>query len=141
MHTRINFDLTTAAGIAKYRAFVEEAADLVVRYGGSLSGEHGDGQSRGELLPRMFGAELVDAFREFKAIWDPDGRMNPGKIVDAYRSTQNLRLGADYRTREVDHALSTSRRRRQLRARHAALRRRRRVPPRARAARCARATW
>ena len=70
--------------MAKYRAFVNEAADLVVRFGGSLSGEHGDGQSRAELLPKMFGDELVQAFREFKGIWDPDGRMNPGKVVDAY---------------------------------------------------------
>ena len=63
---------------------MEEAADLVVRYGGSLSGEHGDGQARAELLPKMFGAELVRAFREFKAIWDPEGKMNPGKVVDPY---------------------------------------------------------
>ena len=101
LHTRINFELTTAAGIANYRSFVEEAADLVVRYGGSLSGEHGDGQSRGELLTRMYGTDLVDAFREFKAIWDPTGRMNPGKVVDAYKVDQNLRLGADYRMRAV----------------------------------------
>ena len=101
LHTRINFELTSAGGIANYRSFVEEAADLVVRYGGSLSGEHGDGQSRGELLTRMFGTDLVAAFREFKAIWDPTGRMNPGKVVDAYKVDQNLRLGADYRTRPV----------------------------------------
>jgi FAD/FMN-containing dehydrogenase/Fe-S oxidoreductase len=101
LHTRINFDLTAADGIANYRSFIEEAAELVIRLGGSLSGEHGDGQSRGELLTRMYGTDLVDAFREFKAIWDPTGRMNPGKIVDAYRVDQNLRLGADYQTREV----------------------------------------
>ncbi|HXJ21316.1 MAG TPA: FAD-binding and (Fe-S)-binding domain-containing protein [Polyangia bacterium] len=101
LHTRINFDLTSAAGIAKYRNFVEEAADLVIRLGGSLSGEHGDGQSRGELLVRMFGPDLVAAFRELKAIWDPAGRMNPGKVVDPYKIDQNLRLGADYRAREV----------------------------------------
>jgi FAD/FMN-containing dehydrogenase/Fe-S oxidoreductase len=97
LHTRINFDLTTAAGIANYRSFIEEAAALVIRYGGSLSGEHGDGQSRAELLPRMFGPELVDAFREFKAIWDPTGRMNPGKVVDPYAIDDNLRLGANFR--------------------------------------------
>ena len=72
-------------GIAKFRRFLDEAADLVLELGGSLSGEHGDGQSRAELLPKMFGAELVDAFREFKAIWDPDWKMNPGKVVDPYR--------------------------------------------------------
>ena len=73
-----------------------EAADLCVHFGGSLSGEHGDGQARGELLSRMYGDELVQAFREFKFIWDPDGKMNPGKVVDPYRMTQNLRLGTHY---------------------------------------------
>jgi FAD/FMN-containing dehydrogenase/Fe-S oxidoreductase len=97
LHTRINFDLTTAPGIANYREFIEEAASLVIRMGGSLSGEHGDGQSRAELLPRMFGPELVEAFREFKSIWDPLGRMNPGKVVDAFRVDDNLRLGTDFR--------------------------------------------
>jgi len=96
VHMRIDFDLKTAAGIKKFRAFIEEAADLVVRYGGSLSGEHGDGQARAELLPKMFGPELVQAFREFKYIWDPEGKMNPGKVVDAYLLDQNLRLGVDY---------------------------------------------
>jgi Fe-S oxidoreductase len=75
---------------------MDDASSLVVSYGGSLSGEHGDGQSRAEFLPKMFGPELVKAFREFKRIWDPDGLMNPGKIVDPYRIDQNLRLGADY---------------------------------------------
>lgn len=70
---------------------------MVVSYGGSLSGEHGDRQSRAELLPKMFGEELVQAFREFKAIWDPEGRMNPGKIVDPYRVDENLRVGTMYR--------------------------------------------
>src|SRR5262249_32291747 len=79
-----------------FRAFVDEAADLVLRHGGSLSGEHGDGQSRAELLPKMFGNDLVRAFGEFKAIWDPERGMNPGKIVDPYPITTNLRLGADY---------------------------------------------
>ncbi len=97
VHTRIDFDLTTHDGIKKFRSFVEEAADLVVRYGGSLSGEHGDGQSRAELLPRMFGDELVGAFREFKGIWDPDNKMNPHKVVDPYRLDENLRLGTDWR--------------------------------------------
>ncbi len=96
IHTRIDFDLRTAEGIARYRSFLEEAADLVVGYGGSLSGEHGDGQQRAELLPKMFGDELVQAFREFKRIWDPEWKMNPGKVVDAYRLDENLKLGADY---------------------------------------------
>jgi len=96
VHNRVNFDLQSEAGIAAYRRFVEEAADLVVSYGGSLSGEHGDGQSRAELLPKMFGPELVQAFREFKAIWDPEWKMNPGKVVEPYRLDENLRLGAHY---------------------------------------------
>jgi len=82
VHAHMDFDLTSPDGIARFRGFVEEAADQVVEHGGSLSGEHGDGQARGELLSRMFGPELVDAFRELKAIWDPEGRMNPGKVVD-----------------------------------------------------------
>jgi FAD/FMN-containing dehydrogenase/Fe-S oxidoreductase len=96
VHCRIDFDYGTRAGLDRYLAFIDEAADLVVRYGGSLSGEHGDGQSRGALLHKMFGAELVDGFREFKRIWDPAGRMNPGKVVDAYRPDQNLALGPDF---------------------------------------------
>ena len=82
VHTRINFDLQSKEGIAKFRHFMEEAADLVVSYGGSLSGEHGDGQARAELLPKMFGPELMQAFREFKSAWDPDWKMNPGKVID-----------------------------------------------------------
>ena len=97
IHMRVSFDLQSESGIRKYGEFVERAADLVVSYGGSLSGEHGDGQSRGALLPKMFGPELMDAFRRFKAIWDPQNKMNPHKVVDAYQPTENLRLGADYK--------------------------------------------
>jgi FAD/FMN-containing dehydrogenase/Fe-S oxidoreductase len=96
VHMRINFDLVTEPGIRKFRAFVEEAADFVVRLGGSLSGEHGDGQARGELLVKMYGPELMEAFREFKRIWDPQWKMNPGKKIDANPLDQNLRLGAGY---------------------------------------------
>src|SRR5712671_419705 len=96
VHTRLNFDLQSKEGIAKYRKFVEQAADLVVGYGGSLSGEHGDGQSRAELLPKMFGPELMQAFSEFKSAWDPAWKMNPGKLIDAYKLDENLRLGANY---------------------------------------------
>ena len=96
IHMRVNFDLQTEQGIRKYGQFIDRAADLVISYGGSLSGEHGDGQSRGALLPKMFGEELVGAFREFKAIWDPGTKLNPHKLVDAYLPTENLRLGADY---------------------------------------------
>ena len=97
VHNRINFDLQSKEGIAKFRRFMEAAADLVVSCDGSLSGEHGDGQARAELLPRMFGPELLAAFREFKAIWDPAWKMNPGKVVEPYRMDENLRLGVDYK--------------------------------------------
>jgi FAD/FMN-containing dehydrogenase/Fe-S oxidoreductase len=96
VHTRMNYDLESGEGVRKFRQFMEEAADLVVGYGGSLSGEHGDGQARAELLPKMFGPELMQAFREFKAIWDPDWKMNPGKVVEPYRLDENLRLGPNY---------------------------------------------
>ncbi len=101
VHTRIPFDLYSADGVATYRRFMERAADLVATHGGSFSGEHGDGQSRGELLPRMFGAEIVQAFGELKAIFDPLNRMNPGKIVDPYRLDENLRLGGSWSPREL----------------------------------------
>jgi len=91
IHTRISFDLESEAGIRKFRSFMEEAADMVVSYGGSLSGEHGDGQSRAELLPKMFGPELMEAFRQFKAIWDPDWKMNPGKVIQPYRLARRSR--------------------------------------------------
>ncbi len=101
VHMRINFDLLTESGIKNFRAFVEEAADFVVQLGGSLSGEHGDGQARGELLVKMFGPELMEAFREFKSIWDPDWKMNPGKKIDANPLDENLRLGVTYRPAPV----------------------------------------
>jgi FAD/FMN-containing dehydrogenase/Fe-S oxidoreductase len=96
VHTRIPFDLYTTEGVAKYRRFMERAADLVTSYGGSLSGEHGDGQSRGELLVRMFGPELVGAFQQLKAIFDPDGQMNPGKVVHPAPLDAHLRLGGSW---------------------------------------------
>jgi len=101
IHMRVSFDLESESGIRKYGEFVERAADIVVSYGGSLSGEHGDGQSRGALLPKMFGPELIKAFGEFKSAWDPDNKMNPNKVVNAYLPTENLRLGADYKPLEL----------------------------------------
>lgn len=97
VHCRVPFDLRTPDGIREFRRFMNDAADLVVSYRGSLSGEHGDGQARAELLVKMFGPELMNAMRELKAIFDPENRMNPGKIVDAYPMTDHLRLGPDYR--------------------------------------------
>jgi FAD/FMN-containing dehydrogenase/Fe-S oxidoreductase len=97
IHARIDFELRTPAGLAHWRRFLIEAAELVVSYGGSLSGEHGDGQAKGELLPIMFRPELMQAFREFKRAWDPHNRMNPGKLIDALPLDANLRLGPEYR--------------------------------------------
>jgi FAD/FMN-containing dehydrogenase/Fe-S oxidoreductase len=108
IHARWNFDLKTKEGIETYRRFLDEASDLVLSLGGSISGEHGDGQSRAELLPKMFGEELVEAFREFKSIWDPDWKMNPGKVVDPQHITDNLRLGTDFAPPQVKTHFSYS---------------------------------
>ncbi|SMF72415.1 FAD/FMN-containing dehydrogenase [Tistlia consotensis] len=97
IHCRIDFDFGSLGGVQDYLAFIDRAAELVVGYGGSISGEHGDGQARAALLETMYGPALIEAFRTFKSIWDPDGRMNPGKVVDAYRPDENLRQGPDYR--------------------------------------------
>jgi FAD/FMN-containing dehydrogenase/Fe-S oxidoreductase len=99
VHLRISFQLKTVSGVAAYREFIEEAADIVLKYGGSFSGEHGDGQARAALLPKMFGPELMHAFAQFKALWDPLDRMNPGKLIDpiaVYDPVDNLRIGAGY---------------------------------------------
>src|SRR5699024_2861235 len=82
--------------VASYRRFMERAAALVVSYGGSLSGEHGDGQSRGELLTTMFGHEIVEAFERTKALFDPGNRMNPGKVVQPDALDEHLRLGQNW---------------------------------------------
>jgi Fe-S oxidoreductase/FAD/FMN-containing dehydrogenase len=102
VHMRIDFDLQTEPGIRQFREFIDRATDIVVEHGGSISGEHGDGQSRGALLPKMFGPELMEAFREFKRLWDPDNKMNPGKLIDARQPHADLRLGADYHPRPVE---------------------------------------
>jgi FAD/FMN-containing dehydrogenase/Fe-S oxidoreductase len=102
VHLRINFDLESETGIRKFAEFIDRATDVVLEHGGSISGEHGDGQARGALLPKMFGPEIMQAFREFKALWDPENRMNPGKMVDpiqVYGPTDNLRLGAGYESK------------------------------------------
>jgi FAD/FMN-containing dehydrogenase/Fe-S oxidoreductase len=92
LHVRIDFDLLTPAGIAGFRAFMEDAADLAVAHGGSLSGEHGDGAARAELLPRMYPPPIIAAFEEFKAIWDPDDRMNPDRVVRPAKLDDDLRV-------------------------------------------------
>ncbi len=105
VHLRISFDLQTNEGVDKYSAFIDKAADLVLRHGGSFSGEHGDGQARAHLLPKMFGPELMRAFAEFKALWDPGNCMNPGKLIDpvaVYHATENLRIGPGYKPAQVE---------------------------------------
>jgi FAD/FMN-containing dehydrogenase/Fe-S oxidoreductase len=97
VHARITFDLRSAEGVQVWRHFLREAAHLVVDFGGSLSGEHGDGQAKAEFLPIMYGPEIMQAMEEFKAIWDPANRLNPGKVVNAYRVDDNLRMGPEYK--------------------------------------------
>ncbi|WP_185642633.1 FAD-binding and (Fe-S)-binding domain-containing protein [Burkholderia stagnalis] len=97
VHARITFDLRSVEGVQVWRGFLREAAQLVVDFGGSLSGEHGDGQAKAEFLPIMYGPELMQAMAEFKAIWDPANRLNPGKVINAYRADENLRLGPAYK--------------------------------------------
>ena len=106
IHGRISFDFRSRRGLDAMRSFMQEASDLVVKYGGSISGEHGDGQARAEFLPRMYGPEVMQAFREFKAIWDPLNRMNPGKVVDAYKVDENLKIDPTYRPIEVQTRFS-----------------------------------
>ncbi|MDE2669427.1 MAG: FAD-binding protein [Chloroflexota bacterium] len=92
LHIRPVVDLKDAEGLANAEGLAEEIADLVLEFGGSLSGEHGDGIVRGVFTERMFGPELTRAFRELKALWDPQGLLNPGKIVDTPPFADNLRL-------------------------------------------------
>ncbi len=92
LHVRIDFDLLSKPGVANFRQFMIDAADLVVAHGGSLSGEHGDGQARAELLPRMYPPEIIAGFSDFKAIWDPDEKMNPGRVVRPATMDENLRV-------------------------------------------------
>ena len=102
IHTRIDFALHTTPEVTHFRQFMEDAAALVVRHGGTLSGEHGDGRARAELLPIMYGAKLIQAFEEFKRIWDPLGRMNPGKIVMPKKLDTDLRYGPQFQPQQYD---------------------------------------
>ncbi len=102
VHTRMDFDLKTAAGVRTFRSFMEKCADLVVSYGGSLAGEYGEGHGRAELLPKMFGPELMAGFNDFKRIWDPDRKMNPNRLIGDVKLDEGLRLGPDYRPPELE---------------------------------------
>ncbi|WP_051019545.1 FAD-binding and (Fe-S)-binding domain-containing protein [Streptomyces sp. AA1529] len=92
IHVRIDFDLLGEAGIAKFRDFSTALADVVVAHGGSLSGEHGDGLARAELLTRMYGEEMVGLFGRFKDLWDPAAGLNPGVLVRPDPLDANLRF-------------------------------------------------
>ncbi|MFC5220870.1 FAD-binding and (Fe-S)-binding domain-containing protein [Streptomyces coerulescens] len=92
IHVRIDFDLLTEPGVARFRRFSEELAEVVVAHGGSLSGEHGDGQARAELLPRMYGPDMVRLFERAKGVWDPDDLLNPGMLVRPAPLDTNLRF-------------------------------------------------
>ncbi|MDH6577840.1 FAD-binding and (Fe-S)-binding domain-containing protein [Kitasatospora sp. MAP5-34] len=92
VHLRLDFPLTNRQRLPEFRAFMEQATDLVVSYGGSPSGEHGDGQARSELLPRMYPAEIIDLFGRFKRIFDPAGLLNPGALVDPRPLDADLRF-------------------------------------------------
>ena len=96
VHCRINFGLRSPGGLDQWRSFMDEATSLVAAHGGVFSGEHGDGQSKAQFMDKLYGPELVEAFREFKAIWDPDGLLNPRKVVEPYRIDENLKLGTSY---------------------------------------------
>ena len=127
VHGRVAFDFSTPEGIETFRRFMIETSELVAELGGSNSGEHGDGIARSELLPKMFGPEMMEVFREFKEIFDPEYRMNPGLIVDAFPLDAFLRM-ASYRPKQIANHV-----RFQLRWRHRrrrlALRRHWQVPP------------
>ena len=101
LHIRPLISLKNQSGIDSMREITLASADLAVKFGGVMSGEHGDGLARGELNEMIFGPELYQCMKELKAAFDPDGRMNPGKIVDCPPMTENLRYGPDYRTVDI----------------------------------------
>ncbi len=98
LHVRPVVNMKTADGVAKFEAIANDVADLVLEYGGSLSGEHGDGLVRSPFMRKMFGDALYEAFREIKRTFDPENLFNPGKITDAPPVTSNLRFGAGYKS-------------------------------------------
>jgi len=98
LHVRPVVNLKTSEGVARFEAIANEVADLVLEFGGALSGEHGDGLVRGAFNERMFESELYQAFRQVKRTFDPNGLFNPGRIVDTPPITSHLRFGAGYIT-------------------------------------------
>jgi FAD/FMN-containing dehydrogenase/Fe-S oxidoreductase len=97
LHLRVDLNLKLGEDVARMQKIADEVAELVVEFGGSLSGEHGDGLSRSEFLPIMFGPEIMDLHRQVKLEFDPTSRMNPGKIVPpVQKMSENLRFGEEY---------------------------------------------
>ena len=98
LHVRPVINMKTEEGVRQFEAIAKDVAELVLEFGGALSGEHGDGLVRGPFMRQMFGDTLYEAFREVKRTFDPHGIFNPGKIVDSPPMTSNLRFGAGYQT-------------------------------------------
>ena len=98
IHIRPLINLKKAEGVRQLRQVAEKSVELIVKYNGTTSGEHGEGLARGEFSERLFGSELVQAFREVKAAFDPRRLMNPGKVVDVSKMDDQslLRFGSDY---------------------------------------------
>lgn len=101
LHTRPLISVKSKEGVAEMQAMADFAVNLCLQYGGVMSGEHGDGYARSALNPRLFGPALYAALRQVKETFDPQGIMNPGKIVNAPPLTENLRMGANYQTIEL----------------------------------------
>jgi FAD/FMN-containing dehydrogenase/Fe-S oxidoreductase len=108
LHVRPVVNLKTEEGVQKFEALASDIADLVLEFGGALSGEHGDGLVRSPFMRKMFGPVIYDAFRTIKQTFDPAGVLNPGKIVDAGPMTDNLRFGAGYVTPKPETAFDYS---------------------------------
>ena len=102
LHIRPLINLKDQEGVDRMVSIAEEIGDLVMEYGGSMSGEHGDGLVRSWFNRKMFGDQLYGAFRDVKRAFDPDGIMNPGKIVDSQTMTENLRIGPEYQPMRLD---------------------------------------
>jgi Fe-S oxidoreductase len=109
LHIRPMLDLRTSVDIAHLEAISSEVCDLVIEFGGAMSGEHGDGLARSYLNERLFGPRVYEAFRKVKAAFDPENRMNPGKVVDGPSPVANLRYGKDYKTIDVPTTFDFSR--------------------------------
>jgi FAD/FMN-containing dehydrogenase/Fe-S oxidoreductase len=108
LHIRPVIDLKTPRGLEQVKAIAEEITDLVVRFNGTISSEHGDGRARSPFLERMYGPRIMQAFRELKRAFDPDNRMNPGNIVAPAGVTDHLRYGTQYTTWEPKTLLDFS---------------------------------